>query len=86
MVNTPRVPELTDEQRQALDAGNGVVQGPSYLLLSLDVVLEWFGWNPDELRRELQAGLDDIESGRAAELNVDDFLAEMHQRRSARNG
>ena len=76
-------PELTAEQEQALDEGNGVVQGPTFVLMRTEVVLDWFGYSQDELRQRLQPGLDQIESGDVAQWSLDDFLAEMHKRHAA---
>ena len=78
------VPELTAEQQKALDAGNGVVQGSSFVLMRTEVVLDWFGYAKDDLRRRLQTGLDQIESGDVEEWNLDDFLAEMHRTRATK--
>ncbi|HYH39721.1 MAG TPA: hypothetical protein VD860_15990 [Azospirillum sp.] len=38
----------------------------------------------EALQRDLQEGIDDIEAGRVAEFDVDDFLAEMHARHARR--
>ena len=78
------VPSLTADQQQALDAGNGVVQGSSFVLLRTDVVLDWFGYTKEELRRELQPALKQIASGDVAEWNLQEFLAEMHKRHAAK--
>ena len=75
--------ELTAEQRKALDAGNGVVQGSSFVLMRTDVVLDFFGYTKDELQRQLQPGLDQIESGDVAEWNLQDFLTKMHKGHAA---
>ena len=80
MNNPKSTPDLTAEQQQALDAGAGVVQVASFVLMRTDVVLDWFGYSNDDLRRELQPGLDQIDRGDVADWNLDEFLAEMHQR------
>ncbi|MDP6443934.1 MAG: hypothetical protein QGG36_32475 [Pirellulaceae bacterium] len=79
-------PELTAEQQQALDAGNGIVQGQSFVLMRTEVVLDWFGYSDDELRQELQPALDQVERGDVAEWNLNEFLAEMHTRHAAKTG
>ena len=79
-------PELTAEQLEALDAGNGIVQGQSFVLIRNDVVLDWFGYSDDELRQELQPALKQVERGEVAEWNADEFLAEMHSRHNAKTG
>ena len=84
MKNSQATPELTAEQKQALDAGDGLVQGSSFVLMRTDVVLDFFGYTRDELRRQLQPGLDQIESGDVDEWNLRDFLAEMHKKHDAK--
>jgi len=79
----PDIPNLTEEQQLALDKGEGVVQGASFILMRTDVVLDWFGYSEEDLRRRLQPGLDQIETGDAAEWNLNDFLAEMHKQRAS---
>ncbi len=80
------VPNLSDELQHALNSGDGVVQGSSFVLMRTDVVLDWFGYTEEELRRELQSGLDQIESGDVAEWNLKEFLAEMHKQHDAKTG
>lgn len=72
-------PQLSDELQQALDAGNGVVQGSSFVLMRPHVVLEWFGYTEDDIRSELQPAIEQAERGEVSEWNLDAFLAEMHQ-------
>ena len=84
MKNSESTPELTAEQQQALDAGDGLVQGSSFVLMRTDVVLNFFGYTKDELRNRLQPGIDQIESGDVAEWNLDEFLAKMHKKRAAK--
>lgn len=84
MENPFPTPELTAEQQQALDAGDGIVSGPSFVLMRTDVVLDWFGFSPAELRRRLQPGLDQIEQGEGAEWNLREFLSKMHNRQRAK--
>jgi hypothetical protein len=84
MKDSDAIPQLTEEQQQALDAGNGVVQGPSYVLMRTDVVLDWFGYTKDELRRELQPAIEQVASGDVAEWNLDKFLAKMHKGHAAK--
>jgi hypothetical protein len=40
MKNADSTPELTAEQQQALDAGDDVVQGQSFVSMRTDVVLD----------------------------------------------
>ncbi len=75
---------LTNEQQQALDAGNGVVQGPSFVLLRTDAVLDWFGYTQDELRSALQPALEQVGDGDVAEWDLEAFLAKMHKERAAK--
>jgi hypothetical protein len=82
MMNS-NIPELTEEQQRALDAGDGVVQGESFVIMRKDVVLDWFGYTKEELRNELQPALDQIENGDIAEWNLKNFLSEMHKQHGA---
>ena len=63
------IPTLTAAQQQALEAGDGIVQGASYVLMRTDVILDWFGFTKEELRRELQPALDQVASGDVAPWN-----------------
>jgi hypothetical protein len=76
--NSP-IPELTDEQQQALEQGNGVVQGESYLLVRHDVVLDWFGYTPDQLHVELQPAIEQADRGELEEWNLQEFLKEVRR-------
>lgn len=78
-MKTQLIPKLTPEQERALNAGNGVVQGDSYVLLRSTAVLGWFGYDsPEELRRELQPALEAADRRELTEWNIDEFLARMH--------
>lgn len=79
MNNSNAAPKLTDEQQQALDDGNGVLQGETYLLMRHDVVLDWFGYTPEQLRNELQIAIDQADRGELEEWNLREFLADMHR-------
>jgi hypothetical protein len=85
MSNSDQVIHLTAEQQQALNAGNGVAQGESFVLLRTDVVLDWFGYTQDDLRRELQPALEQVERGETAPWNLEEFLTEMRRRRAAKH-
>ncbi|WP_146373070.1 hypothetical protein [Symmachiella macrocystis] len=76
--NSP-IPELTDEQQQALKEGNGVVQGESYLLMRHDVLLDWFGYTPDQLRVELQPAIEQADRGELEEWNLQEFLKDVRR-------
>lgn len=76
-------PQLTDEQRQALDQHHGLLQvdeeGRKYILMSMEVYRELMGVGTDaELQSSLKAletGLADIEAGRTRPFR--DVLAEL---------
>ena len=53
-------PDLTNEQRQALDANHGCVQGKGYVLMSIDVFRNTMGVGSEE---ELAASIKAIEQG-----------------------
>jgi hypothetical protein len=78
------IPELTAEQQQALDASHGVLQGNSFVLMRTEVVLDWFGYSDDDLRKELQPALQQVERAETAEWNLQEFLAEMHSQHDAK--
>jgi hypothetical protein len=80
MSNPHTPPELTQQQQEALDANDGFVQGPSYVLMRTEVLLDWFGLTPDELREKLSLAHEDVERGDVAEWNLNEFLAKAHAR------
>ena len=85
MNNSEKVPDLTAEQQQALDAHGGLVQGQSFVLMRTDVVLSYFGYDSqDELRRDLQPAFDQADRGELQPWAVDEFLARMHRTRDAK--
>jgi len=79
MEKTNKTPELTAAQQKALEAGHGLVQGDSYVLMRNDVVLDWFGYTHEQLRDELQPALDQADRGELVDWNLQGFLAEMRQ-------
>ena len=56
------IPNLTQEQQQALDEHDGFLQGPAYVLMSMDVFRNTMGVVSDE---ELQASLKAIHEAMA---------------------
>ena len=75
------IPPLTPEQEVALDAGDGIVQGDSFVLLRKDAIWRWLGYDStEELRRELQPAFDSADRGEVTEWNADKFLDRMHGR------
>ncbi|MEQ8788501.1 MAG: hypothetical protein RIC55_19480 [Pirellulaceae bacterium] len=84
MSNPPTPPELTPEQQNALDANDGIVHGPSYVLMRTDVLFDWFGFTSDELRAKLAPAFEDVERGDVAEWNLNEFLAKVHERRQSK--
>ncbi len=77
-------PELTKELQQALDEGQGIVQGQSFVLMRPDVVLGWFGYDSkEELLHKLQPAFDQADRGELSEWNVDEFLDRMHRQHDA---
>ncbi len=78
-------PELTHDQKQALNQGHGFVSGPSYVLMTTDMYREMMGVGSDEeMNASLQAiqrGLADVDAGRTrpyqdvlADLDDDDAV------------
>lgn len=65
-------PELTDDQRQALQDGHGCVVGTSYVLMSKDVFRQTMGIaDENELAASLEAikeAMKDLEAGRTISL------------------
>lgn len=69
--------ELTPEQSSALDK-SGIIQGDEFILMRPAAFRELLGFeSDDELREALRPALEDIEQGRIAELNIDEFVARM---------
>jgi hypothetical protein len=66
------IPNLTQEQQQALDAHDGFVQGPAYVLMSMDVFRNTMGvTSEEELQaslRAIQEAMADLAAGRAIPL------------------
>jgi hypothetical protein len=56
------IPDLTQEQQQALNEHDGFVQGPAYVLMSMDVFRNTMGAASDA---ELQASLKAIQEAMA---------------------
>ena len=73
-------PELTHNQKQALDQGHGFVTGPSYVLMTIELYREMMGVGSDEeMNASLQAiqrGLADVEAGRTRPYQ--DVLVDLH--------
>lgn len=75
-------PTLPQDLQNELDASNGIVQGASFVLMKPEVVLNWFGYTEDELRRELQPAMEQADRGELVEWNLQEFLAEMQRRKT----
>lgn len=80
-------PKLSEEQRQAIESRHG---GPievqddrtqqTYVLVGRD---EFRRLVEDQLRRELQIGIDQAEAGDIAAWNVEEILQEARRRQSS---
>lgn len=61
-------PELTVDQRQALDENRGFVQGSSFVLMSIDLYRDMMGVGSDAALQEslsaIEEGIQDVEAGR----------------------
>ncbi|MCH9652578.1 MAG: hypothetical protein K0U86_08750 [Planctomycetes bacterium] len=76
-------PQLTEEQRQALDQSHGLVEvdeeGRKYVLMSVEVYRDIMGVGTDEelgaSLKAIQEGLADIDAGRTRPFR--DVLAEL---------
>lgn len=77
-------PDLTQEQRQALDHNHGFIRGSSYVLMSIDVFRHTMGVDSDE---ELAASLQAI-NGAMGDLNAGNTipLADAKQRLDTKYG
>ena len=74
--------ELTPEQSAALDE-QGIIHGETFVLMRPAAFVELLGFESvEELRGAVDLGLKDIEDGRVAEWNVEEFLSRMHQSHS----
>ena len=54
------------------------------VLMRTEIVLDWFGYSDDDLRRELQPAVEQVERGDVADRVLQEFLAEMHSRHDAK--
>ena len=70
-------PELTKEQQQALDQNDGIVEGPSFVIMRTDVFRSMLGFGADEdLQRQLQVGFDQADRGQLVGVLVLDLVDE----------
>ena len=74
------IPELTHNQKQALNQGHGFVSGSSYVLMTMELYREMMGVGSDEMLnaslKAIQCGLADVEAGRTRPYQ--DVLADLH--------
>lgn len=81
-------PTLTDEQRQALDAADGVVEIHDdrtqrvYVLVAKDQFRDLIDV---ELRSQLQIGFDQADRGEVDDWDAEEILSEAHRRYAERN-
>lgn len=74
-------PDLTSEQLQALDANDGIVEGPSYVLMRTEVFRDMLGFDTDEeLHRQLQIGFDQADRGQLVDWDPEKIKAEGRRR------
>ena len=75
-------PELTSQQQEALQQNHGFVQGPSYVLMSIDVYREMMGVGSDaELAESLAAideGMADVRAGRT--LSLEEAIRQLNEK------
>ena len=79
-------PDLTKEQQQALDQNDGIVEGPSFVIIRTDVFRNMLGFGSDEdLQRQLQIGFDQADRGQLVDWNPDRIKSEARLRIQRRN-
>jgi hypothetical protein len=75
-------PELTIEQREALEKNQGFVQGPSYVLMSIEMYRELMGVGSDaDLADSLAAideGMADVRAGRT--MSLDEAIRRLNEK------
>ena len=75
--------ELTPEQSAALDQ-QSIVHGEKFVLMRPSTFIELLGFeSEEELRRELQSALDEVDSGKLVPWDFDEMLAKLHREHAA---
>ncbi|HVJ67545.1 MAG TPA: hypothetical protein VM510_06145 [Caulifigura sp.] len=71
--------ELTPEQSAALDQ-QSIIHGEKFVLMRPSAFIELLGFeSEEELRRELQPALDEVDSGKLVPWDIEELLAKLHR-------
>ena len=77
---------ITNEQQQALDQNDGIVEAGDVIFMRIDVFREMLGFtSDDELREQLQIGFDQADRGQLVDWNPDKIKAEGRRRLQKRH-
>ena len=79
--NTGMKSSITNEQQQALDQNDGIVETGDVVFMRIDVFRDMLGFtSDDELRQQLKIGFDQADRGQLVDWNPDKIKAEGRRR------
>ncbi len=72
---------LTNEQKQALEQNDGIVEADNVIFMRVDLFRDMLGFtSDDELRQQLKIGFDQADRGQLVDWNPDKIKAQGRQR------
>ncbi len=72
---------LTNEQKQALEQNDGIVEADNVIFMRVDLFRDLLGFtSDDELRQQLKIGFDQADRGQLVDWNPDKIKAQGRQR------
>ena len=77
---------ITNEQKQALEQNDGIVEADDVILMRVDLFRDMLGFaSDDELREQLKIGFDRAERGQVVAWDPDKIKAEGRRRLQKKN-
>ena len=77
---------ITNEQKQALEQNDGIVEADDVILMRVDLFRDMLGFtSDDELREQLEIGFDQADRGQLVAWNPDKIKAEGRRRLQKKN-
>jgi len=77
---------LTNEQKQALEQNDGIVEADNVIFMRVDLFRDMLGFtSDDELRQQLKIGFNQADRGQLVDWNPDKIKAEGRQRLQKQN-
>ena len=77
---------ITNEQKQALEQNDGIVEADDVILMRVDLFRDMLGFtSDDELREQLKIGFDQEERGQLVAWDPDKIKAEGRRRLQKKN-